>query len=140
MSQGDLVMTEERKTASSGSPYEPRVGISRAVRVGDHVSVSGTAPIGDDGETVGRDDVYAQTVRCFDIVEQALTQVGASIGDVVRTRVMLTDMNRWAQAARAHGERFVDIRPASTFVEVNRFIDPSWLVEIEVDAIAQPQA
>jgi enamine deaminase RidA (YjgF/YER057c/UK114 family) len=129
-------MAHERKTASSGSPYEPKIGFSRAVRVGEHVSVSGTAPVGDDGRTVGGDDVYAQTVRCLDIAETALAQVGASIGDVVRTRVMLTNMDHWAQAARAHGERFADVRPASTFVEVNGFIDPTWLVEIEVDAIA----
>jgi enamine deaminase RidA (YjgF/YER057c/UK114 family) len=132
-------MAQQRKTANSGSPFEPTIGFSRAVRVGDHVAVSGTAAIGENGETVGADDVYAQSVRCLDIAEQALTQVGASLDDVVRTRIMLTDMARWDAAARAHGERFATIRPASTFVEVSAFIDPSWLVEIEVDAIVRSE-
>jgi enamine deaminase RidA (YjgF/YER057c/UK114 family) len=128
-------MARQRKTASSGSPFEPTIGFSRAVRLGDHVTVSGTAAIGEDGETVGPGDLYAQTVRCLDIAEQALAEVGASLDDVVRTRIMLSDMARWDAAARAHGERFATIRPASTFVEVVGFIDPEWLVEIEVDAI-----
>ena len=119
-----------RQTAASGSPLEPRIGFSRAVRIGSHVAVAGTAPIG-----VTTDDVYAQTVRCFDIAEQALRDVGASLDDVIRTRIMLTDVSRWEDAAHAHGERFRDIRPACTFVEVSGFIDPAWLVEIEVDAV-----
>ncbi|MCX2968133.1 Rid family hydrolase [Streptomyces sp. TRM70308] len=124
-----------RRTVSSGSPLEPRIGFSRAVRKGAHVAVAGTAPIGEDGTTVGRGDVYAQTVRCLDVAEAALKAAGASPGDVVRTRVMLTDVTRWADAARAHGERFAAVRPACTFVEVSRFIDPDWLVEVELDAI-----
>jgi enamine deaminase RidA (YjgF/YER057c/UK114 family) len=128
-------MALERKTASSGTTFEERIGFSRAVRVGDRVAVSATAAIGADGETVGRGDMYAQTVRCLDIVEQALAEVGASLDDVVRTRMMLTDMARWDAAARAHGERFASIRPATTFVEVTGFIDPTWLVEIEAEAI-----
>lgn len=128
-------MNGERRTVSSGSPLEPRIGFSRAVRKGRHVAVAGTAPIGDDGATVGRGDVYAQTVRCLDIAEAALEEAGASPGDVVRTRIMLTDVTRWRDAARAHGERFADIRPACTFVEVSRFIDPDWLVEVEMDAV-----
>jgi enamine deaminase RidA (YjgF/YER057c/UK114 family) len=128
-------MDHVRQIVSSGSPLEPRIGFSRAVRKGSHVAVAGTAPIGDDGATVGRGDVYAQTVRCLDIAETALRATGASPADVVRTRIMLTDVTRWKEAARAHGERFASIRPACTFVEVSRFIDPDWLVEVEIDAI-----
>lgn len=128
-------MTQERKTASSGTRFETRIGFSRAMRVGDQVAVSASAAIGEDGATVGVGDMYAQTVRCLDVAERALAQVGASIDDVVRTRVMLTDMSQWEAAARAHGERVGDVRPASTFVEVSGFIDPDWLVEIEVDAV-----
>jgi enamine deaminase RidA (YjgF/YER057c/UK114 family) len=124
-----------RKTASSGSPYEPQIGFSRAHRIGSQVAVSATAAIGDHGVTVGVGDMYVQTVRCLDIAERALTEVGASIDDVIRTRLMITDMSRWAEAGRAHGERFANVRPASTFVEVTGFIDPDWLIEIEVDAI-----
>ncbi|MFF0741234.1 RidA family protein [Streptomyces sp. NPDC004111] len=124
-----------RSTVRSGSPLEPRIGFSRAVRKGAYVAVAGTAPIGDDGTTVGRGDVYAQTVRCLDVAEAALREAGASVGDVVRTRIMLTDVTRWQDAARAHGERFAAVLPACTFVEVSRFIDPEWLVEVEVDAI-----
>ncbi|GAA3431448.1 RidA family protein [Kutzneria kofuensis] len=119
-----------RRSASSGSPLEPRIGFSRAVRIGPWVAVAGTAPIG-----VVTDDLHAQTVRCFDIAEQALADVGASLDDVIRTRIMLTDIARWEDAARAHGERFHDVRPACTFVQVSGFIDPAWLVEIEIDAV-----
>lgn len=128
-------MKPTRQTVSSGSPLEPEIGFSRAVRKGSHVAVAGTAPIGDDGTTVGHGDVYAQTVRCLDIAERALREAGASLEDVVRTRVMLTDVTRWKESARAHGERFSAIRPVTTFVEVARFIDPAWLVEVEVDAV-----
>ncbi|MFE5583987.1 RidA family protein [Kitasatospora sp. NPDC056531] len=114
---------------------EPRIGMSRAVRKSSYIAVAGTAPIGADGRNVGKDDVYAQTVRCLDIVEAALKAAGSSLQDVVRTRMMLTDITRWEEAARAHGERFAEIRPACTFVEVSRFIDPEWLVEVEVDAV-----
>ncbi|RVU22431.1 RidA family protein [Streptomyces antnestii] len=124
-----------RQLISSGSPLEPQIGFSRAIRKGAHIAVAGTAPIGDDGMTVGQGDVYAQIVRCLDIAEAALTAAGASLGDVVRTRIMLTDVTRWKDAARAHGERFASVRPACTFVEVSRFIDPDWLVEVELDAI-----
>lgn len=128
-------MENVRRTVSSGSPLEPEIGFSRAVRKGAHVAAAGTAPIGDDGTTVGPGDVHAQTVRCLDIAEAALREAGASLADVVRTRVMLTDVTRWKEAARAHGERFADVRPVCTFIEVSRFIDPAWLVEVEVDAI-----
>ncbi|MFF2080294.1 RidA family protein [Kitasatospora sp. NPDC058162] len=128
-------MDNGRRLVSSGSPLEPRIGFSRAVRKGPYVAVAGTAPIGEDGTTVGRGDVHAQTVRCLDIAEAALAAAGASLEDVVRTRIMLTDVTAWEEAARAHGERFGAIRPVTTFVEVSRFIDPDWLVEVEVDAV-----
>lgn len=124
-----------RQLVSSGSPYEPRVGYSRAVRVGDVVAVSGTAPIGADGRVVGAGDLYQQTARCLDIIQVALDEAGVGMDAVVRTRVMLTDISRWEDAARAHGDRFADVHPACTFVEVSRFIEPEWLVEIEADAV-----
>lgn len=130
-------MERNRQIVSSGSPLEPEIGFSRAVRQGQHVAVAGTAPIGTDGSTLGEGDVYAQTVRCLEITAEALTAVGATFADVIRTRIMLTDAARWREAARAHGERFADIRPACTFVEVSGFIDPEWLVEIEVDAVVE---
>jgi enamine deaminase RidA (YjgF/YER057c/UK114 family) len=120
---------------SSGSPFEPEIGFSRAVRSGPWVCVAGTGPIAEGGGAAAPGDLYAQTVRCLDIAEQALRGAGASLADVVRTRVMLIDISRWPEAARAHAERFAQVRPASTFVEVSRFVDPEWLVEIEVDAI-----
>jgi enamine deaminase RidA (YjgF/YER057c/UK114 family) len=124
----------ERKIVSSGSPLEPQIGFSRAVRIGNQVSVAGTAPIAAAGGTAGVGDVYAQTVRCLTIIAEALAGVGASLNDVTRTRVMLTDISRWREAARAHGEIFSAIRPACTFVGVSAFIDPEWLVELEADA------
>lgn len=123
-----------RMTVSSGSPFEAAIGLSRAVRVGPYVAVAGTAPLGPDGATVHPGDVYAQTRRCLEITAKALADAGAGLADVVRTRVMLVDMTRWQEAARAHGEVFGAIRPACTFVEVSRFIDPAWLVETEADA------
>ena len=128
-------MTSLRRLVTSGSPLEPEIGFSRAVRIGPYVSVAGTAPIADDGGTAGPGDVYLQSVRCLDIAEQALREAGATLADVIRTRVMLVDISRWREAARAHGERFAQVRPACTFVEVSRFIDPAWLVEFEVDAV-----
>lgn len=129
-----LAVSVDRRLVSSGSPLEPVIGFSRAVRSGPWVSVAGTAPIGVDGRTVGEGDVYLQSVRCLDIAEAALREAGASLRDVVRTRIMLLDCDRWREAARAHGERFAEIRPACTVVEVSRFVDPSWLVEFELDA------
>lgn len=128
-------MTSFRRLVTSGSPLEPEIGFSRAVRSGPYVSVAGTAPIAAGGGTAGPGDVYAQSVRCLEIAEQALQGAGAALADVVRTRVMLVDITRWREAARAHGERFSQIRPACTFVEVSGFIDPQWLVEFELDAV-----
>lgn len=127
--------TSSRKLVSSGSPLEPQIGFSRAVRSGPYVSVAGTAAIADDGSTVAPGDVYGQSVRCLDIAERALREAGASLDDVIRTRVLLTDVTRWREAARAHGERFAQVRPACTFAEVSRFIEPGWLVEFEIDAV-----
>jgi enamine deaminase RidA (YjgF/YER057c/UK114 family) len=128
-------MTSSRQLVSSGSPLEPEIGLSRAVRSGSYVCVAGTAPIAEGGGVAAPGDVYGQSVRCLDIAEQALREAGASVADVVRTRVMLTDIGQWRDAARAHAQRFAQVRPACTFVEVSRFIDPGWLVEFELDAI-----
>lgn len=124
-----------RKLVSSGSPYEPRVGISRAVRAGSLVTVSGTAPLGPDGRTVSPGDPAAQARRCLEIIAAALEQAGASLKDVVRTRTLLTRIDDWQTVAAVHGEFFREIRPANTIMQVVRFIDPAWLVEFEADAI-----
>jgi len=125
-----------RKLISSGSPFEPQIGFSRAVRVGPFVAVSGTAPIAPDGSVASPGDLYGQTKRCLEIISQAVAKAGLSMDDVIRTRVMLTDISRWKEAAKAHGEAFGAIRPASTFVEVKGLIDRGWLVEIEADCVA----
>ncbi|HEX6251181.1 MAG TPA: RidA family protein [Gemmatimonadaceae bacterium] len=127
---------------SSGSSYEPVIGFSRAVKVGRTIAVSGTAPIGTDGRTVGAGDPAAQTRRCLEIIIAAIEQLGGSARDVVRTRTYITRVEDWEQIGRAHGEFFADIRPASTMVKVAGLLDPDWLVEIEADAVlpggAQP--
>jgi len=124
-----------RKLISSGSPYEPKVGISRAVRVGSFITVAGTAPLGPDGRTVGRGDAGAQARRCFEIIAAALEKAGASMAQVVRTRILLTRIDDWQAVAAVHGEFFRDIRPVNTIMQISRFIDPEWLVEIEADAV-----
>ena len=129
-----------RINVSSGSPLEPQIGFSRAVRVGAHIAVAGTAPIAAGGGTAAVGDVHGQTIRCIEIIRKALEDAGAGIGDVVRTRVMLTDIATWREAARAHGEVFGDIRPVCTFVEVKGFVDPEWLVELEADAVVAGDA
>jgi enamine deaminase RidA (YjgF/YER057c/UK114 family) len=125
-----------RKLISSGSPFEPKIGFSRAVRIGPLVAVSGTAPIAADGGVAAPGDVYGQTKRCLEIIAQAIGQAGIGLQSVIRTRVMLTDISRWEDAARAHGEVFSGIRPACTFVEVKGLINREWLVEIEADCVA----
>jgi enamine deaminase RidA (YjgF/YER057c/UK114 family) len=123
-----------RQLISSGSPYEPRVGISRAVRVGSIIAVSGTAPLLD-GRTIGKGDPAAQARRCLEIIKEALERAGTSLEQVVRTRTLLTRIEDWQAVAAVHGEFFGAIRPANTIMQVSRFIDPDWLVEFEADAV-----
>ncbi len=124
-----------RKLVPSSSPYAPIIGFSRAVRVGNFITVGGTAPIDSDGNTVGINDPAAQTRQCFKTIEKALKDAGSSLKDVVRTRMLLTRINDWEEVSKVRGEYFKDIRPVDTVMEVSRFINPDWLVEIEVDAI-----
>src|SRR5262249_26067406 len=128
-----------RKLISSGSPYEPKVGISRAVRVGNVIAVSGTAPLGADGGTVGIGDARAQARRCLDIIAAALERAGATLQHVVRTRTLLVRIEDWQAVAAVHGEFFGEIRPANTIMQVSRFVDPDWLVEFEADAVVDDE-
>ena len=124
----------DRRRVASGSPYEPVIGFSRAIVAGNHVSVSGTAPIMSDGGEPPA-DAYGQTKRCLEIIVEALREAGASASDVVRTRTYLVDAGDWEEVGRAHGEVFGDVRPASTMVVVTGFLDPRWKVELEADAV-----
>ena len=124
----------ERKQIGSGSPWEDKVGYSRAIRVGNIIEVAGTTAV--DGEKlVGKDDLYAQTKFVLEKIEKALKELGGSLEDVVRTRSFVTDISRWQEFGRAHGEKFSNIKPVSTLVEVKALIDPELLIEIEVTAI-----
>ncbi|WP_414833167.1 RidA family protein [Afifella sp. YEN Y35] len=124
-----------RKNVSSASPFEPIIGFSRAVRVGNRVLVGGTAPIGEDGKAFAVGEAGAQTRRVIEIARIALEEAGASLADVVRTRIFLTRRMDWEAVGRAHGEAFGEIRPASTMVVTAGLIDPDWLVEIEFEAV-----
>jgi enamine deaminase RidA (YjgF/YER057c/UK114 family) len=131
----DLMSPPIRQHVSTGSPFEPKIGISRAVRIGSVIAVSGTAPLGPDGKTVAKGDSASQARRCLEIIQSAIERLGAKLSDVIRTRILLTRIGDWEQVAAVHGEFFAGIRPVNTVMQVVRFIDPDWLVEIEADAV-----
>ena len=128
-------ITLQRENFSSGAPWESIVGYSRAVRTGPFIAVTGCAAVGPDGELVGEGDAYVQAVRCIEIIGEVLDKAGARLSDVVRTRIFVTDIDRWEEVGRAHKEAFGDIMPATTMVEVSRLVDARMLVEIEADAV-----
>lgn len=128
-------MASQRKLISNGNPMEAIVGFSRAVRVGNFIAVGGTAPVDANGKTVGVGDVFAQTKQCFEIIKAALEQAGSGLGDIVRTRVILTDIDNWKPAIEARKLYCLEARPVDTIMCITRFVNPEWLVEIEVDAV-----
>jgi enamine deaminase RidA (YjgF/YER057c/UK114 family) len=130
-------MTQERRRFSTGTKWEPIVGYSRAVRVAGQVFVTGTTATDERGEIVGEDDAYAQTMQALRNIERALAALDATLADVVRTRMFVTDIERWEEYGRAHGKVFGEIRPCTTMVEVSALIDPRMLIEIEADAISE---
>ncbi len=127
----------KRQTYSSGVKWESIVGYSRAIRIGDQIFVTGTTATDESGAIVGTGDAYAQTVQAILNIERALKALGGGLDDVVRTRMFVTDISRWEEYGRAHGEFFRDIRPCATMIEVSRLIDPDMLIEIEADAIVE---
>jgi enamine deaminase RidA (YjgF/YER057c/UK114 family) len=128
-----MIVTERQKI-SSGAKWEPIVGYSRAVKVGNRIYVTGTTALGENGEIVGEENAYEQAKQCIRNIESALKRLGACLEHVVRTRMFVTDISRWEEYGRAHGEFFRDIMPATTIVEVKALIDPRMLIEIEADA------
>jgi enamine deaminase RidA (YjgF/YER057c/UK114 family) len=127
-------VTSQRQRVSTGSPFELKVGISRAVRSGRIIAVTGTAPLGKDGK---KGDAAGQARRCLEIIQSAIEGLGGNLSDVIRTRILLIRIEDWEQVAAVHGEFFGNIRPANTIMRVVRFIDPDWLVEIEADAVVE---
>ena len=125
----------DRQLVSNGNPMEEIVGFSRAVRVGPYIAVGGTAPVDSEGKTVGIGDVHMQTTRCFEIIEAALIAAGSGLKDIVRTRVILTNIDNWKAAIEARKAYCRESRPVDTIMAINRFVNPEWLVEIEVDAV-----
>lgn len=128
-------MTDKHLRVSSGAPWESSVGYCRAVRAGNVIAVSGSAPVGPDGQLVGEGDMYRQAQRCIEVISEALHKLGAGLDDVVRTRMFVTDIEQWEAVGRAHAEAFGAAPPATSMVEVARLIDPRMLVEIEADAV-----
>jgi len=130
-----IAFMAEKELVFTGTKWEPRVGYCRAVRVGQHIAVSGSAPVDDDGKLVAEGDPYLQARRCIEIIAAALDEAGAGIENVVRTRMFVTDISLWEEFARAHQEAFADVTPATSMVEVSRLIGDGMLIEIEADAI-----
>src|SRR5919199_2245471 len=135
MLSADLTLSmKERERVSTGTKWEPLVGYSRAVRVGERIYVTGTTATDERGEVVGEGDAYAQAVQAIRNIERALAKLGADLSHVVRTRMFVTDISRWEEYGRAHGEFFGDVLPATSMIEISRLIDPRMLIEIEADA------
>lgn len=126
-----------RKNVTYGQPLEKQIGFSRAVRIGNIIAVTGTAPMTPDGKVDSLGDVHGQAKRCLEIIKDVIEKAGGEMKNVIRTRIFLKDMETWKEVARAHGEVFSEIQPACTFIEVSRFINPEWLIEIEADAVVQ---
>jgi len=124
-----------RKNVTYNQPLEKEIGFSRAVRIDNNIAVTGTAPIAKDGSVASPKSVYGQAKRCLEIIKNVIEQAGGKLDNVIRTRIFLTDIETWKDAAKAHGEFFSKIQPACTFIEVSRFINPEWLIEIEADAV-----
>ena len=127
----------KRELISNGNPLEDTIGFSRAVRVGPYIAVGGTAPVGEDGLTVGIGNPGAQTRRCLEIIKEALEKAGSGLEDVVRTRIILTRIEDWEEVIKVRAEYFKKIKPVDTIMQVSGFINPEWLIEVEVDAIVE---